>query len=347
MLKNLQSQKNSKLGFKTILVAELSANHAGDLDVAKRSIVVAAKAGVDAVKIQTLTPGGITMQASSSDFVVSKGLWKGANLYDLYQQAMMPWDWFGELQSVANSNGIALFSSPFEPAAVDYLIQQNVPALKIASAEAMDFEFVEYCAKSGVPLIISSGMSTEEELQHTVKVVKKYHENVVILHCVAEYPAAIEDMHINSVTAIKDRLKVSVGLSDHSKSDFASMAAVAQGCLLIEKHFTILGRDETLDGEFSLNPDELASWVKNVRKIEATLGIGHVGIATDAIEHKIYRRSLYYSKDLKTGQIITEDDVRSIRPAFGIHPKYKSDIIGRKLVKDVSRATAIKFEDLA
>ncbi len=346
ILKLLQSEANKKAGYSTILIAELSANHGASLSVALDSISVAAKSGVDAIKIQTLQPDKITMDSDSPEFIVSGGLWSGKKLIELYEEAYTPWEWYPELKKKAEEYGIHIFSSPFDFEAVDYLVHHKVPAIKIASAEAMDVNFVEYCSSFGVPIILSTGMSTFDELKISRDIILKNGCDLTILHCVAEYPAEIDMMNISSITEMQNNLHSSIGLSDHSITSHASLAAVACGASVIEKHFSILPPEKTLDGEFSLSPKQLAEWVNEVRTFERLMGTPCIGIADSEVKNKKFRRSLYFTKDLDVGSKIELNQVSSIRPANGLHPKYLKKILGMKVNKKIKKGTPISWEDI-
>ena len=343
---NLQSEANKKCGYSVILVAELSANHGSSLEVALKSIEVAAETGVDAVKIQTLKPEKITLDSDRSEFKVVGGLWDGRHLIDLYKEAYTPWEWLPKLQNKAKQCGINLFSSPFDTEAVDFLVSNHVPALKIASAEAMDVNFVRYCSSFGLPIILSTGMSTREELETARDIILAKKCDLTILHCIAEYPAETDKMNISSIPYMKNTLHHSIGLSDHSISNHASTSAVVCGVNMIEKHFSIMPANETLDGEFSLNPTQLKTWVSEVRIFEKVLGSPNVGIDNDEVKNKKFRRSLYFIVDLKVGTIIKDEHVACVRPANGLHPKFLKEIIGMKTKRNVYKSTPVCWEDL-
>ena len=343
---NLQAEANKKCGYTVILVAELSANHGSSLEIALKSIEVAAEAGVDAVKIQTLQPEKITLDSDSSEFKVVGGLWDGRHLIDLYKEAYTPWEWLPKLQSKAKQCGVNLFSSPFDVEAVDFLISNNVPALKIASAEAIDVNFVRYCSSFGLPIILSSGMSTLEELEAARDIILANKCELTILHCIADYPAEIDKMNIATIPYMKNTLHHSIGLSDHSISSHASASAVVFGVNMIEKHFSIMPANKTLDGEFSLNSSQLKTWVSEVRMFEKVLGTPNIGIKDNEVKNKKFRRSLYFIEDLNKGSIIKDEHVASVRPANGLHPKFLKEIIGMKIRRNINKYTPVCWEDL-
>lgn len=343
-LKILQSKKNKDCGYNVVLVAELSANHGQSLEVALKSVEAAANAGVDAVKIQTLQPHRITIDSNRPEFKVAGGLWDGQKLIDLYKKAYTPWEWTPHLQEKAQDCEIHLFSSPFDFEAVDFLVANNVPALKIASAEAMDTNFVEYCASKRLPIILSTGMSTKEELLDAKNIILSYGCELVFLHCIAEYPAELIDMNISTITQMQNYLHKNIGLSDHSFSNHASSAAVTLGALMIEKHFSILGADQTLDGPFSLNPQQLKSWVDEVRNFERVIGSPSIGVSEAEAKLKKFRRSLYFVEDIEEGTIVSKDHIASIRPANGLHPKLLKQILNKKIKKSVSKGTPVSWD---
>ena len=346
VFETLQSDSNKESGYSVVLIAELSANHGASLDIALQSIQVAADAGVDAVKIQTLQPDKITLDSDRPEFTVIGGLWNGSRLIDLYREAYTPWDWMPSLQDKAKQCGVHLFSSPFDREAVEFLVSHKVPALKIASAEAMDVDFVEYCSSFKLPIILSTGMSTLEELKASRDIILGNNCDLTILHCIAEYPAGVDIMNISTIPQMQKCLHHSIGLSDHSVSNHASAAAVTFGAKMIEKHFSILPASETLDGEFSLNPEQLQSWVNEVRICEKVLGVPRVGISDDDIINKKFRRSLYFVEELKSGTTIERSQVDSVRPANGLHPKFLKQIVGMKVKREIKKGTPVSWEDL-
>ncbi len=326
------------------VIAEMSANHCGDFDLAKKIMVAAKESGADAVKIQTYTADTITIDCKNDEFLI-KGegnLWKDRYLYELYQKASTPWEWQPRLKEFADTIGIPFFSTPFDYTAVDFLEKMNVPMYKIASFEAMDYPLIKYAAKFGKPMIISTGVSSLEEMQGAIDACKEVGNNdITLLKCTSAYPARLEDMNLMTLRDMAERFGpqgVKVGLSDHSMSIEPVVTAVALGAKVIEKHFTL---DRSLGGEdsgFSLNKDEFAAMVKAVRNAEAVLG--SVDYSVNQGNRK-FARSLYAVKDIKAGELFTNDNVRSIRPSLGLHPKFLPEILGKSASCDIAFGTPL------
>lgn len=327
---------------RVFVIAEMSANHCGDFELAKRIIAAAKDVGADAVKIQTYTADTITIDCKRDEFLIKGGLWDGHYLYELYQKASTPWEWQPKLKEYADSIGMPFFSTPFDFTAVDFLEKMDVPMYKIASFEAFDYPLIKYAARHGKPMIISTGVSTIEEMQGAIDACKAVGNNdITLLKCTSAYPAKLEDMNLLTIRDMIDRFGsqgVKIGLSDHSMSIEPVVAAVALGARVIEKHFTL---DRALGGEdggFSLNKDEFAAMVKAVRNTEATLG--SVDYTFNA-ENRKFGRSLYAVKNIKAGEKFAAENVRSIRPANGLHPKFYGQVIGRASVRDVAAGTPL------
>lgn len=330
------------------IIAEMSANHCGDLNLAKKIIAAAKDAGADAVKIQTYTADTITIDCKRDEFLIKGGLWDGRYLYELYQRASTPWGWQPILKKYANEIGIPLFSTPFDKTAVDFLEKMNVPMYKIASFEAFDYPLIRYAAKCGKPMIISTGISTLEEIQGAVDACKQVGNNdITLLKCTSAYPAKLEDLNILTIKDMIDRFGpqgVKIGLSDHSMSIEPVIAAVALGARVIEKHFTL---DRALGGEdggFSLNKDEFAAMVKAVRNTEAALGTPNYDVNE---QNRCFARSLYACKDIKKVERFTVENVRSVRPSNGLHPKYYDEVIGKVALQDIPFGTPLQLAYLA
>ena len=330
------------------IIAEMSANHCGDMNLAKKIIAAAKDAGADAVKIQTYTADTITIDSKRDEFRISGGLWDGRYLYELYQKASTPWEWQPILKKYADEIGIPLFSTPFDKTAVDFLEKMNVPMYKIASFEAFDYPLIRYAAKCGKPMIISTGISTLEEIQGAVDACKQVGNNdITLLKCTSAYPAKVEDMNLATIRDMIDRFcpqGVKIGLSDHSMSIVPPITAVALGARVIEKHFTL---DRALGGEdsgFSLNADEFAAMVKAVRETEASLG--HVSYEVNAANRK-FARSLYVVKPIRRGERFTEDNIRSIRPNAGMHPGRLDAILGKSASCDLPFGTPLSERHLS
>ena len=330
------------------VVAEMSANHQGKLSVALQLLDEAKKAGADAVKLQSYTPDTITLPANSEEFTIRGGLWDGRTLYDLYQEAHMPWDWHKPLFDHAHAIGITLFSSPFDRSAVDLLENLNAPAYKIASFEAVDLALIRYAASTRKPLIISTGMADADEIGEAIAAARDGGcEDLVVLHCVSGYPAPAHDYNLRTLSDIGARFGVLVGLSDHTLDNTTAIASVALGACVIEKHVTLSRLDGGPDSSFSLEPAELAALCQGARTAWSALGC--VSYARQASEkaNAQFRRSLYFVKDLQAGDLITEDAIRSVRPGFGLAPKYLRELIGKRVPWDVKKYSPTSAELLS
>ena len=329
------------------VIAEVSANHNGRLDVALRLIEEAKKAGADAVKLQTYTADTITLDADTEDFQIRGGLWDGKTLYQLYKEAHMPWEWHEPLFAHARKVGIPIFSSPFDRTAVDLLDSLDAPAFKIASFEAVDLPLIRYVASKGKPMIISTGMADHEEIQEAIDAARSGGcTHLAILHCVSGYPAPAEDYNLRTVPDMVQRFGLVTGLSDHTLDNTTAVTSVALGASLIEKHFTLDRSGGGPDDSFSLEPADLAALCRDSRTAWQALGKVDYGRKSSEQGNAQFRRSLYFVKPLRAGDAITEDAVRSVRPGFGLAPKHLDAIIGRKLAKDVTANTPVRTEDL-
>ena len=320
---------------KTFIVAELSANHGHKLDVALESVIAAKEAGADAVKIQTYTADTITLNCDADDFKVKGTLWDGRTLYDLYQEAYTPWEWHQAIFDEAKKCGLICFSTPFDKTAVDFLEDLGNPIMKIASFEITDIPLIEYAAKKGKPMVISTGIAMPEDIELAVKTCKEAgNDDITLLKCTSSYPAPIEDANLKTMVDMKDRYGVKVGLSDHTMGYDVAVAAVALGATLIEKHFILDRSIGGPDAAFSMEIGEFAAMVKSIRNVEKA--IGEVVYPTDPskIKGREFCRSLYMAEDVKKGDVITEKNVRSVRPGYGLHPKYLSAVFGKEFVKD-------------
>lgn len=329
------------------VIAEMSANHNGSLDTALRIIEAAKSAGADAVKIQTYTADTITLKCDGDDFQIHGGLWDGRTLYELYQEAHTPWEWHKPLFEHARKLKITLFSSPFDSTAVDLLEDLNVPAYKIASFEAVDLPLIKYVAGTGKPMIISTGMADAEEIREAIDTARSGGcKELAVLHCVSGYPAPPNDYNLRTISDMIQRFNLVTGLSDHTLDCTTAIASVALGAAIIEKHFTLNRNGGGPDDSFSLEPAELGDLCRGVKTAwEATGSIDYGRKSSEKANVK-FRRSLYFVKDLKAGDVITADAVRSIRPGFGLAPKHLDAIVGRVMKCNVTRATAVKWEQL-
>lgn len=327
------------------VIAELSANHNGRLETALAIIEAAHAAGADAVKLQTYRPDTITLPASTEDFRIRGGLWDGRTLYDLYEEAHMPWEWHAPLFARARELGITIFSSPFDTTAVDLLEDLNAPAYKIASFEAVDLPLIRYVARTGKPMIISTGMADADEIGEAIAAARDGGcSQLAILRCVSGYPAPAADYNLRTIPDMLERFGVVVGLSDHTLDNATAIASVAIGAALIEKHFTLDRGGGGPDDSFSLEPQELRSLCRD--SLNAWKALGKVDYGRKASEqgNVQFRRSLYFVTPLSAGEIITADAVRSVRPGFGLAPKHLDEIVGRKVKRDVGAATPVSWD---
>ncbi len=329
------------------IIAELSANHNGRLETALRIIEEAKKAGADAIKLQTYTADTITLNCDSEEFQIHGGLWDGKTLYQLYQEAHMPWEWHKPLFEHARKHEITIFSSPFDNTAVDLLEDLNAPAYKIASFEAVDLPLIKYVASTGKPMIISTGMADAEEIQEAIDAAREGGcKELAILHCVSGYPAPAADYNLRTIPDMMQRFGLVTGLSDHTLDNTTAIASVVLGASIIEKHFTLDRDGGGPDDSFSLEPAELAALCRDSKTAWAALGMVDYGRKSSEQGNVKFRRSLYFIKDLKAGSIITPDDLRSVRPGHGIAPKYFSHVVGKKLLVSVLANTPVILENI-
>jgi N-acetylneuraminate synthase len=334
-------------GHPPYVIAEMSANHNGDLASALRIINEAKKAGADAVKIQTYTADTITLNSDLPDFQINDGLWKGRTLHQLYDWAHTPWDWHKPMFDHARKAGITIFSSPFDNSAVDLLEDLGAPAYKIASFEAVDLPLIRYCASTGKPLVISTGMADAEEIAEAIAAA---HDGgcleLAILHCVSGYPAPASDYNLATIPNMARRFRVITGLSDHTLDNATAIASVVLGACLIEKHVTLDRTRGGPDDSFSLEPPELAALCQDARTAWEALGRVDYGCKSSEAGNVKYRRSLYFVKDLAEGELVTSDAIRSVRPGFGLAPKMLDQVVGRRTIRAVSCNTPVNKEDL-
>ena len=341
------SERNRRIwkGNSTFIVAEISANHGQNFNRAVSLIKKAKGCGADAVKFQTYTPDTLTLNANNRYFRVRHPKWGGQTLYQLYRKAYTPWNWFKRLKRVADEEGILFFSTAFDRTAVDFLEDLRVPFHKIASFELVDLPLIEYAAKTGKPLIMSTGIATLSEIKEAVSAARKNGaEDVTLLKCVSSYPAMPEEMNLKTIPHMKKMFRCRIGLSDHTLGLGVSIAAVSMGASMIEKHFTLSRRIKTPDSFFSLEPDELKSLVENIRIAERALGKPSYRLTSGQKKCRVFRRSLFIAEDIKRGEVFTESNIRSIRPGYGIEPKYIKRILGKKARKDISKGTPLKPE---
>lgn len=328
------------------IIAELSANHNGSLERALKTIDEAKRCGADAIKLQTYTADTMTIDCDLPDFMIKGGLWNGFKLYDLYKWAETPYEWHEAMFEHAKRIGITIFSTPFDETAVDLLEKLNTPAYKIASFEIVDLPLIRYVAKTGKPIIMSTGMASEEEIDEAVTTAREAGcLQLILLHCISSYPAPMDQANIKQIPNLAKRFNVISGLSDHTLGTTASVAAVAQGACLIEKHFTLSRKDKGPDSEFSLEPEDLKKLCIDTK--DSWLSLGKQGFNRQEAEEgsKVFRRSLYFIKDLSKGHTIKVEDIRRIRPGMGLSPKYYEKIIGKTLLKKVTKGQAISLQD--
>jgi pseudaminic acid synthase len=329
------------------IIAEMSANHAGSLERALEMIHVAHEAGADCVKIQTYTPDTMTIDCHNEYFNIEKGTWEGENLYSLYQKAYTPWEWQDKLMAEADKVGIDFLSTPFDNSSVDFLENLGMKFYKIASFELVDIPFLEYVASKNKPIIMSTGMATLEEINEAVEAIySKGNRQLALMKCSSAYPAKSEEMNLSTITDMKKRFDIPIGLSDHSMGAFSAATAVALGANIIEKHFCISRAIKNPDSTFSMEPDEFRDMVNQVREVEKALGKVSYGVSKQEETNACFRRSLFVVEDIAKGEAITPDNIRSIRPAYGLKPKYYKEVLGKHVTRDLKRGTPLSFEDL-
>lgn len=331
------------------LIAELSANHNQDFDRAVQTIHAAKNAGANAVKLQTYTPDTITLASDRTEFRINAGtLWDGRTLHDLYREAFMPWEWQPRLKKVAEDLGMDLFSTAFDPTAVDFLERMNVAVHKIASFELVDIPLIQKMARTGKPLIMSTGMATVEEIDEAVKAARTAGAtHIALLKCTSAYPAPPEDMNLRTIPEMIRRFGLPVGLSDHTMGIAVPVAAVALGACIIEKHLTLSRSDPGPDSAFSLEPDEFKNMVEAVRIAEKALGNVNFGATGKQESSKSFRRSLFAVEDIRQGAEFTTSNIRSIRPACGLHPRHLPEMLGKRAAKDIKKGSPLNWDLVA
>jgi pseudaminic acid synthase len=328
--------KQISRGSAVLIIAELSANHNGSLEVAIETIRAAKRAGADAVKLQTYTADTITINSRKPDFMIKGTIWEGRSLYDLYQEAHTPWEWHPRLFEVAAEEGLICFSSPFDTTAVDFLESLNTPGYKIASFEITDTPLIEYVASKGKPVILSTGIATMEDIELALDACRRMGNNdIALLKCTSSYPAPIEEANLIMIKDMAERYGLITGLSDHTLGSTAPVVAACFGAKIIEKHFIIDRAIGGPDASFSMNEEEFTQMVKAVREAEKAIGVVDYQLTEKQIKGRDFSRSLYVVKDIKAGEVITEENVRSIRPGFGMHPKYYKEVMGKAVNKNV------------
>ncbi|WP_186429904.1 pseudaminic acid synthase [Clostridium sp. BSD9I1] len=327
------------------IIAEMSANHLQSFDNAVKIIKEAKRAGADAIKLQTYTPDTITIDCDNEYFQIKQDtIWDGTTLHKLYQTAYTPWKWQPKLKKIAEEEGLICFSSPFDKTAVDFLEDMNVPAYKIASFEITDIPFIEYIASKGKPIIISTGIATLSDIEEAVNACKRMgNEQVALLKCTSAYPSPLEDINLNTMPNIRETFKTIVGLSDHTLGHSVAVGAVALGAKIVEKHFTLSRADGGPDAAFSMEPDEFKNMVNSIREIEKALGEVNYDLTYKMRRSREHSRSLFIVKDIKAGEELNEENVKSIRPGFGMHPRYYNDILGKKVKMDIKKGAPLSW----
>jgi pseudaminic acid synthase len=327
------------------IIAELSANHNGSIETAIETIKAAKRAGADCIKFQTYTADTITIDCNKEDFFIKGTIWDGSNLYKLYQQAYTPWEWHEQLFKVAEDEGLVCFSSPFDKTAVDFLEKLNTPAYKIASFEITDIPLIEYVASKGKPIIISTGIAELKDIQLAVDTCRNVGNNqIALLKCTSSYPAPIDEANMIMVKDLSERFNVISGLSDHTMGATVPIVATALGAKIIEKHFILDRSIGGPDASFSMNENEFTEMVKLIREAELAIGKVEYQLTPKQLKGKDFSRSLYVVKDVKAGDLVSEDNVRSIRPGFGLHPSFFPDILNKQFNCDLSIGEKMKFE---
>lgn len=330
---------------RVFIIAELSANHNQNLDIAIETIKAAKRAGADCIKLQTYTPDTLTINSNKDDFKIKGTIWSGKNYYELYAEAFTPWEWHKKLFEVAKEEGLVCFSSPFDKSSVDFLENLSVPAYKIASFEITDIPLIEYIASKGKPVIISTGIASLEDIEMALEACKRMgNYQISLLKCTSSYPAPIDESNLLMIKHMADKFDVITGLSDHTIGSTVPIVATVLGAKIIEKHFIL---DRSLggpDSSFSMNESEFKLMVKSIREAEDSLGKIDFELTKKQIKGRDFSRSLYIVDDVKKGQLVSEKNVRSIRPGFGLHPKHLPEVIGKKFVVDLEKGTRFNLD---
>lgn len=326
------------------IIAEISANHGKSFNRAVQMIKIAKKCRVDAVKFQCYTPDTITINVNNKYFRVNHPTWGGQTLYQLYKKSYTPWKWLEKLKTIADDLGLVFFATAFDKTSVDFLEGLKVPVFKIASFELVDLPLIEYTAKKKKPMILSTGMATLSEIRSALNVARRAGaEDISLLKCVSDYPASYESMNLKTISDMIKRFKLPIGLSDHTLGIATSIAGVCLGASIIEKHFTLSRKIETPDSFFSIEPEELKELVKSIRLTEKALGVVYYGPTEREKKNRVFRRSLFTVKDMKAGEIFTEENIKSIRPGYGLHTRFLKDIIGKQASKNTLAGTPMQW----
>ena len=337
-------QREIGKGAPVFIIAELSANHNGSLETAIETIRAAKKAGADAIKLQTYTADSITLDCDKPDFIIKGTIWDGRKLHDLYKEAYTPWEWHSRLFEVAKEEGLICFSSPFDEAAVDFLEELGTPAYKIASFEITDIPLIRYTARKMKPIILSTGIATKEDIVLAIDTCRSVGNNqIALLKCTSSYPAPIEEANMAMIPVFENDFDVVPGLSDHTMGSIVPIVATTLGAKIIEKHFILNRSMGGPDASFSMNPDEFAEMVQSVRKAESAIGRNDYHLTQKQLDGRQFARSLYISQSIKAGEIMTKEHIRSVRPGFGLHPKYIDQLIGKKVNRDLELGDRVEL----
>ncbi len=327
------------------IIAELSANHNGSIENAKKLIKEANECGASAIKLQTYTAESMTIDCDNKEFRINDGLWKGYSLFQLYKEAATPYSWHEELFRYANEIGITIFSSPFDENGVDFLDELNVPAFKIASFEILDLPLIKYAASKGKPLLISTGMANVKEISDAVNVAKDAGcQDILLFHCISSYPTATKDANLRMISYLRKRFDLEVGLSDHTLNNNAAIASLALGATAVEKHFLLSRSHKGPDSEFSIEPHELKNLVNSSKECWEALSEINFERTESEKKNLVFRRSLYFVKDIKAGEKINKENIRKIRPGYGLPPKYYEEIINKEVLRDISKGEPVRWE---
>lgn len=330
----------------TFIIAEMSANHLMDFDRAVAIMQAAKDAGADAIKLQTYTPDTITLNCDAPCFQITQGtIWDGTTFYKLYQTAYTPWEWQPKLKKIAEEMGLELFSSPFDFSSVDFLEKMDVPAYKVASFEINDIPLIKKIAGTGKPVIISTGIAHLADIELALKTCREAgNENVILLKCTSAYPAPYEDINLKTIPSIKEVFDCLAGLSDHTMGSAVAVAGVAVGAKVVEKHLTLHREDGGPDAAFSMEPEEFKEMVENIRMVEKALGKVTYDLTNKQQNSRTFARSLFVAKDMKAGDVFTPENLRSVRPSFGLHTQYYEELLGKRIVKDAKAGTPMSWE---
>jgi len=331
-------------GFPTYIVAEMSANHNKDFNQAVRLLEAAKESGADAIKLQAYTPDTMTIDCNNEYFQIKGTPWDGRTLYDLYREAYMPWEWQPKLKAIADELDLDLFSTAFDPSAVDFLEDMGVPVHKVASFEIVDIPLIEHMARKGKPIIISTGMATQTDIEESVQAARNAGATqIALLKCTSAYPASPEEMNLRTIPHLAESFNVPVGLSDHTLGFAVPVSAIVVGACIVEKHFTLSRDSYGPDSAFSLEPNEFKTMVDAIRVAEKALGEVHYGVTEREAASHIFCRSLFVINDMKAGQVLTDATIRSIRPGYGLSPKFLREVIGKRAAKDIKKGTPLSW----